>query len=105
MNLQNIEDDVMSITKWNDSSKIYPKQTCDLQDEIFCISDGQTIGLAIWVNLCSEDPECGADQDEYDFKVFGDYIEPKFWIGPISKSNFFATYYQSQLRTTKPYRN
>ena len=55
--------------EWNDSKKIYPKQTCDLQDEIFCISDGEKIGLAIWVNLFSENPDCGASQDEYDFKI------------------------------------
>lgn len=87
--------------KWNDSNIIYPKQTCEIQDEIFCISDGKEIGLAIWVNLCSENPDCGADQDEYDFKIIGGFIEPKFWVGPISKSIFYALIYSEKLELSK----
>jgi hypothetical protein len=87
--------------KWNDSNIIYPKQTCEIQDEIFCISDGKEIGLAIWVNLCSENPDCGADQDEYDFKIIGGFIEPKFWVGPISKSIFCALIYSEKLELPK----
>lgn len=71
--------------KWNNSCEIYPKPTCDLEDEIYCISDGKQIGLAIWVNLCKEDPDCGADHDEYEFKCLGRFIESKFWVGPINR--------------------
>jgi hypothetical protein len=71
--------------EWNDAKKVYPKSTYDLQDEIFIVSDGKNIGFAVWVNLCSEDSECGADQDEYDFKCLSGFIEINFWIGPVKK--------------------
>lgn len=79
--------------EWNNSSKIYPKATCKLEDEIFCISDGEEVGLAMWINLHKEFPEQGHDCDEYDFKCLGPYIEQKFWIGPINKIYLDQTEY------------
>ncbi len=86
---------------WNDSNVIYPKQSCEIEGEIFCISDGEQIGLGIWVNMSSEEPEAGHDQDEYDFKIIGGFIDPKFWVGPISKSIFYAIIYSERLDLPK----
>ncbi len=71
--------------EWNDYSLKGPEASCSMEDELFCVSDGQTIGLARWANLMCEYPEGGYDYDEYDFKNLGDYIDINFWVGPINR--------------------
>jgi hypothetical protein len=83
--------------KWNNFKKIQPKNSCEIENEIFCISDGKEIGLAMWVNLCKEDPDCGADHDEYDFKCLGSYIKSKYWVGPINRIYVYNNEYISEV--------
>lgn len=53
-------------------------------DEYFLVSDGKKISIARWANLCSDNPDCGADCDEYEFKTgVYPYLEVKFWKGPL----------------------
>lgn len=57
---------------------------CSLQDDYFLVFDGEKFSIARWANLCSDNPDCGADQDEYEFKKdHFPYVEPVFWFGPI----------------------
>jgi hypothetical protein len=69
--------------------KGFPKATCDLRDYIFVVSDGEKMGLARWADLCCDDPECGADWDEFDFKLItSPWFKIKYWYGPIFGPNF-----------------
>ena len=70
---------------WNHRDDNWPKATCDLKDHIFIVSDGCEMTLARWVDLCSEDPDCGADQDEFDFLPIKK-MEIIYWYGPVCGS-------------------
>jgi hypothetical protein len=69
--------------KWNHAKDSWPKATTELRDFIFIVSDGKEMTIARWVDLCYEDPTCGADPDEFDFLPVID-IEILYWYGPVS---------------------
>jgi hypothetical protein len=57
------------------------------KDELFLVSDGINFSIARWANLCDDDSECGADQDEYELKKDTyPYVKIKFWCGPLNIS-------------------
>ena len=54
------------------------------QDELYIVSDGEKISLARWSCLVSDNPECGADHDEYEFKNdIYPYVVPRYYWGPV----------------------
>jgi hypothetical protein len=71
--------------EWKNSKVDYPESDCKNEDEIYFISDGILFGIARWANLAKENSEGGHDCDEYDFINLGEYIEPKYWNGPIQR--------------------
>ena len=74
---------------WIELEKKCPKQTCQLRDFIFIVSDGEKLGLARWADLCADDPDCGSDQDEFDFKLItSPFFIIKYWYGPVLGPNF-----------------
>lgn len=66
-------------------SNKWPIPHAEFKDEIFIITDGENYSFAQFVNLCSHNPNCGADFDEYVFQSFPFFIEAKYWIGPLPK--------------------
>lgn len=69
--------------KWINATKKLPTCTDSLRDFIFIVSDGLDMTLARWVNLCCEDPNSGADCDEYEFYPLRE-IKILFWYGPVA---------------------
>ena len=68
---------IMNI-KWNHKDQKWPQATADLRDYIYIVSDGEEMTIARWVDLCHEDPNCGADPDEFEFLPVKD-IEVLYW--------------------------
>ena len=68
--------------KWNHKDQKWPQATADLRDYIYIVSDGEEMTIARWVDLCHEDPNCGADPDEFEFLPVKD-IEVLYWYGPV----------------------
>lgn len=58
--------------------------TSDLRDHIYIVSDGIEMTIARWVDLCHEDPNCGASADEFSFYPVKE-MEIIYWYGPVSK--------------------
>jgi len=69
--------------KWNHKNDGWPIATSELRDHIYIVSDGKEMTIARWVDLCHEDPNCGADPDEFDFLPVKD-MEILYWYGPVS---------------------
>ena len=59
-----------------------PSATSDFRDFIFIVSDGIEMTLARWIDVCVEDPNSGADADEFEFLPMKS-LEIRYWYGPI----------------------
>jgi len=81
--------------KWNNKNDSWPRATTELRDHIYIVSDGKEMTIARWANLCYEDPDCGADPDEFDFLPVKD-IEILYWYGPVSKPICDISEYQPE---------
>jgi len=69
------------------------------EDEYFIVSDGNNLSLARWANLCADNPNCGADQDEYEFKKdMYDFVDPIYWYGPILQYGLYKNNQSVQQR-------
>jgi hypothetical protein len=59
-------------------------ENAEFENDIFIVSDGTHFDLAKLVCLIAENPDCGADWDEYEFRCLSKSFSPKFFAGPFA---------------------